>query len=541
MNRSAALRLGLLALAAPLLLPACASRPPLTPEEREALRGKVQAFIDAPDPAARAALRADILAGEPTVADLAAAVAAGPVYAPAAEESKGWLERWVTGLDGKRRAFLLHVPEEYDPAGPPRPMMIDLHGGVSRPEPLTHDELLEMKFFWAEHCERTGAFLALPAGDRDATWWDAGGVHNVLAILREVRRGWNVDEDRVFATGFSDGGSGSFHLALSRATPFAGFIPLNGHVGVATMGGLQGHLRNLRNRPIYAVNTDQDSLYPSAALRPVFEALAGIGAPVVWREITGFRHDPSYLPAERPAIVAWMDGVRRSPFPAAVSWEGTADAPGRIDWLDVTAVTGGAGVEPFPDVNPLLRDERVRLGVQLDQGFEGPGGLVTQVVEGSLAASLGLAAGDLLLEVDGAAVPNGAMVRRMLAGKKRGDEVSVRWRRGAEEMSGTGRFPPPATEPAFDRRKPWGSLRAEWTGDLLEVEGLGIGAFEVRVDADRVAAGREIRVVVNGVEAFRGAVAPDPGYLLDRAAEDADRRLVYGGRVAIPNPTQVGE
>ena len=411
-----------------------------------------------------------------------------------------------------------------------------MHGGVSRPKSLTHEELLEMKFFWGAEAEEKEWFLALPAGDAEATWWNADGAAMVLRILEETRRTYNVDEDAVFATGFSDGGSGAFHLAAAHATPFAGFIPLNGHPAVAGMGGVPLFLRNLLNRPLYAVNTTDDSLYPSATLQPIFDAMKSLGVPLVWRVVPDFGHDPSYLPQEKPAILQWMDRTRRDPHPRVLWWEGVEGAPRRVCWLVVLSVPGGSGKEPFPDGNPELRDTRVRLGVRLDEGFPGPGARIAGVVDGSLAKEMGLREGDLLLALDGAEAGDARAVRAALGKKAFGQDLVVRFRRGEETLEKAAKIPEAKIRTAFERGRPWGSLRAEAKGNRIEVACLGVGSFELLLSPRLVDLGKPVEVVVNGAPAFSGPVAPDLRFLLEQALADGDRSLVYGARIAVAVP-----
>ncbi len=509
---------------APLLALALLSAAP-APQAKEAVQRLLAAR-----PEERKALVDALVAAKPDPAEVAAALAAGRTYA--ADVPRGWLERTAVAPDGKERPYLLHVPAKYDPAKRYR-MVIDMHGGVSRPKTLTHAELEQMKFFWGQEAEEREWILALPAGDSAATWWNATGAGMVLRVLRDVRETWNVDEDAVFATGFSDGGSGALHLAFARATPFAGFIPLNGHPGVAGMGGVPVFLRNALHRPMYAVSTAEDSLYPSATMKPIFDAMKGLGAPLVWRDIPGFRHDPSYLPQERPAILKWMDGVRRDPAPKVVWWEGIQGSPGRIDWVTVTAVSGGSGKEPFPDANPELRETRVRLGVALDEAFAGPGARITSVVENSLAMLMDLKEGDVLLAVDGAELA-GAMALRGILGKKAyGDPILLKFRRGDDVLEKGMKIPEATPRKAFDRDRPWGTLRAEAKGNRIEVACLGIGSFEVALSPRLVDLGKPVEIVVNGAKAFSGTVVPDLRYMLEKAVEDGDRSAVWWAKVPV--------
>src|SRR4029077_16524272 len=89
-----------------------------------------------------------------------------------------------------------------------------------------------------------------------------------LSIVDRVKRTYNVDESRVYLTGVSDGGSGSYYLALREATPCSAFLPLNGSLAVLANPavGAEGELfvGNLVNRPLFIVNGGRDPLYPLA-------------------------------------------------------------------------------------------------------------------------------------------------------------------------------------------------------------------------------------------------------------------------------------
>ncbi|MCE9636994.1 MAG: hypothetical protein K8T90_14920 [Planctomycetes bacterium] len=468
----------------------------------------------------------------------------------AADAPTGWIERTITCADGKTRPYLLHVPAKYRP-DKKYTFVVEMHGGVSQPKPLTHAELAEMKELWGETAEQREWIIAYPAGEATARWWDPVGSGMVLSILTDVKRTWNVDEDRVFATGFSDGGSGSYFLAAAHPTPFAGFLPLNGHPGVAAMGGLQFHTRSLSNRPIYAINTEEDSLYPSAALRPLVDAMKATGVPIQWKSLPKFRHEPTYLPAERPAIIAWMDGLRRSPAPKVVVWEGADGAPGRADWIRVTKVSGGSGKEPFADVNPMERETRVRLGVQMDETFAGPGARITLVVANSLAESMGLAADDVILAIDGtelsptptdggtagtppsAPIPASMALRRTLAKKTFGSAIKVRVLRGTETVEKTADIPVPPEEPTFARDKPWGSLRAEVKGNRIDVTSLGIASFEVFLGNGLTDPSKPVEVAVNGKVVHSAVVGTDTKFMLSQWLEDRDRSLVYTAKLSV--------
>jgi poly(3-hydroxybutyrate) depolymerase len=503
--------------------------------EEPTLDERVAAFLAAEGEAKKAAADA-IVAGRPAVADVVAALSKGRAYSK--EVETGWLRRTQRGSDGKERPYLLHVPDDYDPAKRHR-LVVEMHGGVSRPL-LTHDELEQMRVLRGAHAESEGYFLAIPAGEAGAEWWTEVGASTVLGLIAATKRVYDLDENAVVATGFSDGGSGSYYLALAHPTPFACFVPLSGHVGVAGVGGLEVHLHGLRNKPVYAVNTDQDSLYPSAALAPVAKAVEALGAPFVWRDIAGFRHDPSYLATERATIWRWEQAQRRDPHPVRVVWAGTEGAPSRVHGLGRVVVSEGAGGTPVADANPLLPPGRIRLGIQLDPAFEGEGLKVVRVQPDTAAETAGLREGDVLVAFDGEEVADARALRDALEEKKGGDAFEVTVRRGEEKRTLSGTFPGQKPEPAFRRTKPWGHVEVERRGNAFAATTWNVSSFELWIGAGTVDLSAPVTVTVNGASAWTGKVTPDLRFLLERAAEDDDRTMLYVARleVAVPKPAE---
>lgn len=492
----------------------------------------VRKLLTTKDAAQRAKLVDALVAASPDPREAAKWFAEGRAYA--AEVPTGWLDRTVRGSDGKERPYLLHVPETYAP-GKRCAFLVDMHGGVSRPRTLSHRELEQMKFFWAEEAERRGWFLAIPSGETHAEWWTSVGASNILSILDEARRTYDIDENLVFATGFSDGGSGSFYLGLAAPHRLAGIIPLNGHIGVAQAGGLQVHLRTLVNVPIYAVNTENDPLYPPASMKPLIDALKEMGAPVTWREIAGFGHDYGYLPAERPAILAWIAGTRRDPHPKHIVWEGTASC--RVRWLNVAELGDKAGDADFPDINPKLLP-RVRIGVVIDDAFAGPGALVKEVQGGSPAESIGIHAGDVIVGLDGAPVGDMADLLGALRGKKFGDGFKISLRRGEEALDKEGRFPDARPQEAFRRGEPYGSIEADVKDNVVDVRARRIRVFDLLLSEPLFDLGKPVVVRVNGETVHSAVVAPDLRFLAEQATADGDRTMVYLARLRITVPAK---
>jgi predicted esterase len=474
---------------------------------------------------------AKVLALSPEPAKVLDLLRRGPAREAPAE--RGWLSRKTAYPDGAQRPWHLLVPENYDPAIP-SPVLVHMHGGVSRPEMIPEEQMAEYREFWAAGAAGRGVFLVFPFGQRGAEWWTENGAEGLERILLDLRRDYNVDEDAAFATGFSDGGSGCFYLAMTRPTTWAGFIPLNGHPAVpARAGERQLHLVNTGMRPFFMVNTQDDQLYPTRTVLPFLEAMLRAGAAVRFASYPGIGHSPDYYAAERDRIYEWMDANSRDPLPRRIDYETAYPDNGRCAWVTILSLGDTPGAPEFADLNPLAPEDRVRLGVTVDQDFPGPGVKVAEVTKDSLAEAMGMKAGDVIVGVDEAEVDGMPALSAVLGTRVRGRPIEVRVKREAGAAALAGTIPPFVPEPTFPRGKPSGRIEATVKGQRIDVRLRGVAKYALDLGAPLVDLAQEIVVTTNGKESFRGVVPADLGHLLRSYARDRDRSMLPLARLVI--------
>lgn len=195
-----------------------------------------------------------------------------------------------------------------------------------------------------------------PVGQYGATWWDSVGIANILQQIRVTKREYNIDDNRVFMTGFSDGGSGSFLFAMSYPSYFAGFMSLNGHPGVGSeVGKIQTYFVNLFNRPVYVINTDEDELYPADEIRDMLELAHEVGADIFYRIHTGIGHEFDYAEEELPRMVSFMENNPRHLRPL-VKWE-SAYPDLECMWLRIDSISGQGYAAWYKDHNMEIVDD----------------------------------------------------------------------------------------------------------------------------------------------------------------------------------------
>lgn len=447
--------------------------------------------------------------------------------------ARGIVQKGYRGENGDS-FYTLDVPASYDPAKSYQ-VRVQLHGGVGRMEGNTPP--------------RAGVTLQLPGVEqiylmpqawRDAPWWSSRQVGNVRTILDLVKRTYNVDENRVVISGVSDGGTGAFYIAMRDTTPFASVLPLNGFMQVLEneTAADDGDLfpNNLRNKPLFIVNGGRDLVYPASAVEPSIDQLKRAGFEVVYRPQPNAAHDTSWWPEVKDSFEQFVADHPRRPLPDALSWEsGPPNIPSRAHWLVIERLRTGRPDEPvLSDVNRLTANRTV------DFGIRASGTRINRVVKGSNADRMGLRSGDVVLAINNQPTSSGADLEDVLRGYPSGRQLLLSVRRGEESVRLAGRYEPAAwrTESAvmFSRQRESGRVDLIRTANRIEATSRGVAAFRLLLSPDQFELDRALTVVVNGRTVFDGIVRKDLRTLLEWAARDNDRTMLFAAELEIEVP-----
>lgn len=177
--------------------------------------------------------------------------------------------------------------------------------------------------------------LACPTAPMGA-WFTRDAEELVLATIRSVQRRYHIDPDRIFLTGMSNGGIGTWVIGMHDAPLFAGIAPMAGGLDRALMP----FLANLRSTPIYMIHGAKDQVMPVELSRAITKELTSLGYPYVYREHD--REHPMagghYFPREElPELVTWLNAQRRKPLPMSVTVVREASHFQPFGWVRIDA------------------------------------------------------------------------------------------------------------------------------------------------------------------------------------------------------------
>jgi poly(3-hydroxybutyrate) depolymerase len=312
------------------------------------------AFWAAASPAAAAEKIAAIVASGVSFDDALARLRQGRAYAAGVPRGRQDLTHTVRRL---AHPYTIVVPDDYDPTRA-YPVRVQLHGGVGRP--------LRSPSQAGDAVDRIPGTIdqiyVLPSAWPESVWWFDTQTDNVSAILDQLKRKYNVDENRVYMTGISDGGTGAYFFAFRAPTSFASFLPLNGHMMVLANPAMQsdGDIfpGNAANKPLFVVNGGRDPLYPAEGVQPYVEHLEDVGTEVVFRVREEAGHNTAWWLEERAAFEQFVATHPRNPLPDRLSWQTErTDRYNRFDWLIIDRL---GHVDPEADLpsSNLMRGSR---------------------------------------------------------------------------------------------------------------------------------------------------------------------------------------
>ena len=327
--------------------------------------------------------------------------------------------------DGFTLPYRLFVPDGYDP-GVAYPLVLALHGagerGTDNERQLTANRLATT---WADPVNQAEhpAFVVAPQVPPNLRWSAEQPVDHsdltavqrtVLALLDSLEAEFNVDPDRLYITGLSMGGHGTWDFASRLPRRFAAAVPMSGRADPT-------QAEHILHLPIWAFHGETDTVVEPAGSRRIVQAMEDLGRDVLYTDCrrspplaTNFDCPGSISPDSlADAIEAHADLLLTSlPNVGHGPWSPWYDRPLLHEWLfaqhrrDPDAVTLStpvvgttwSGSQSVTWTGPGPGSDVVELWLSLDDGARW-----SEVGEAPLGAGA--------FEIDTAALPDAAFAR----------------------------------------------------------------------------------------------------------------------------------
>jgi predicted peptidase len=206
--------------------------------------------------------------------------------------------------------YLLFTPKEYKSDGEPWPLLLFLHGyGESG-----RNELERVKIHGPPKLvgKRADFPFVLVAPQRPPVKYDmqeivkAWKAEELIQLVDHVANNLNVDPTRIYVTGLSMGGFGTWRLVATHPERFAAAVPICGG------GEPEAMAESLAGVPIWAFHGARDQVVPLSASEKMVDAVRRAGGDVrltVYPEVEHDSWTQTYLNDE---VYQWLLSHRKT-------------------------------------------------------------------------------------------------------------------------------------------------------------------------------------------------------------------------------------
>jgi predicted peptidase len=227
-------------------------------------------------------------------------------------------KKTFTDAKGKTLSYRLLKPENYDPKMT-YPLVVFLHGAGERGSDNTAQLVHGVaEFAKAENRKKYPCFLIAPQCPSNAKWADVdwGAEKHVmpkepsesgrltLELIAAAQKEFSIDAKRIYITGLSMGGYGTWDLIARRPELFAAAVPICG-------GGDEATADAIVKIPVWAFHGDKDTAVKVSRSRNMIAALKKAGGDPKYTEYAGVGHnswDKAYADAE---LMKWLFAQKR--------------------------------------------------------------------------------------------------------------------------------------------------------------------------------------------------------------------------------------
>lgn len=194
--------------------------------------------------------------------------------------------------------YLLYLPKNYQTSEQDWPLMVFLHGVGER-----GTDINKVKRHGPPQLIGQGhdfPFIVVSPQCPPKSWWPYE-TPKVLALIDQIAETYRVDENRIYLTGLSMGGFGTWAIAGSHPDRFAAIAPVCG--GAINFPFIAPNMKNL---PVWAFHGDADTVVPVERSKEVVEAINKAGGKARLTTYPGVGHNSWTQTYANEELYQWL-------------------------------------------------------------------------------------------------------------------------------------------------------------------------------------------------------------------------------------------
>jgi predicted peptidase len=218
----------------------------------------------------------------------------------------GFIDRTFKNADGKESKYVLYVPASYK-GDKAYPVILFLHGSVESGNDGKKQVTVGLGKAIAD--QKDFPFLVVfPQSEKRN--WDANSEDGkrAVAILDEVCKEYKTDPNRIYLTGLSMGGFGTWSQAAKNPQRWAAIVPICG-------GGDPKTATTIKDLPCWCFHGAADKTVNVDRSRQMIEALKAAGGKPIYTEYPNVDHNSWDMAYANKELYEWLLKQQRKPTP----------------------------------------------------------------------------------------------------------------------------------------------------------------------------------------------------------------------------------
>jgi predicted peptidase len=230
----------------------------------------------------------------------------------------GFLNRTVT-VGAATYRYQVYVPTDWSKSKK-WPVILFLHGAGERGEDGLIQTEVGLGTAVRRHKARFPCIVVFPQCRKNVWWTDPAMEAQALKALEQTLKEFNGDPERVYLTGISMGGYGTWSIGAKYPGKFAALAPVCGGIrrpaGVRTpsespaekAGGdpYAATAQKIGKTPVWVFHGEADPTVPVTESRKMVDALKAVGGNVKYSEYEGVKHNSWDKAYAEPEFLPWL-------------------------------------------------------------------------------------------------------------------------------------------------------------------------------------------------------------------------------------------
>ena len=254
------------------------------------------------------------------------------------------VETFYSVIDDSEQPYGLYLPKDFD-ADKTYPLVIMLHGAGSNHRLAMRRVFGKSNFAGENDVEASRYFpewdnveyiVATPYA-RGTTGYVGLPEADIMRVIEECKKNFNIDENRVYLTGLSMGGGGTLYIGLTHPDLFAAIAAVCPAAPPATYD-LFGNALNMQVAIHQgAIDNTVNPFYTKAIVKEMRDN----GTSVEYYEYPDVGHNVWEYAYKNENVFKWFDNIVRNPFPERVRYSTKWYKYNSAYWVLIDKMTPG--------------------------------------------------------------------------------------------------------------------------------------------------------------------------------------------------------